>query len=533
MGNNKFTRGLMILTIAALTASNCSQTKSPQNNSLTGSSGSLNGVYNEKFRPQFHFTPALNWMNDPNGMVYHNGEYHLFYQYNPYGDRWGHMSWGHAVSKDLAYWEHLPIALEEENNVMIFSGSAVVDKENTTGFGTPDNPPMVAIYTGHHTDKELQDQRLAYSLDDGRTWTKYENNPVLDINHANFRDPKVLWHEGTGQWVMVVAKTREFIIQFYGSKNLKDWELLSEFGETGAMGGQWECPALFELPIEGSDQTKWVLQVDLNPGGPNGGSGSQYFVGEFNGEKFTQDNTDHDQTKWVDYGMDYYATHSFENIRTKDDRIIWITWMSNWAYAENVPTSPWRSAMTIPTAIALKKHDGSFHLIRRPVEGLKKLRDKHFNFENVTLDGTYELESVDSKVISGQLLEVIAEFDLESTDSDVFGFRIAVGDSEETVIGYEIDSELLYIDRTNSGIDNFSELFPGIHSARLSPEEKQIKLHFFLDTSSIEVLGNDGIVSITDLIFPTEEGTGFSLFSNGGITTLKKLDVWTLNSIWD
>lgn len=523
----------MIFAVASFVAVNCTQTGSTEKESSVGGSGSLNGVYSEKFRPQFHFTPAKNWMNDPNGMVYHNGEYHLFYQYNPFGDRWGHMSWGHAVSKDLAYWEHLPIALEEENNVMIFSGSAVVDKDNTTGFGTPDNPPMVAIYTGHHTDRELQDQRLAYSIDEGRTWTKYENNPVLDINDPNFRDPKVLWHEGTNQWVMVVAKTREFIIQFYGSKNLKDWEFLSEFGKTGAMGGQWECPALFELPIEGSEETKWVLQVDLNPGGPNGGSGSQYFVGDFDGKTFTQDKTDLGQTKWVDFGMDYYATHSFENIRTEDNRIIWITWMSNWAYAENVPTSPWRSAMTIPTAIALKEHNGSYHLVRNPVEGLKKLRDQYFSFKDVLLDGTNGLESIDSNIVSGQLLEVIAEFDLESTDSEEFGFKVAVGDSEETIIGYNIESEFLYIDRTSSGIDDFSDLFSGIHSAKLSPEENKIKLHFFLDTSSIEVLGNDGLVSITDLIFPTEEGTGFSLFTSGGNTKLDKLEIWTLSSIWN
>ena len=247
-------------------------------------------TYTERYRPQYHFTPAVNWMNDPNGMVYYNGEYHLFYQYNPFGDTWGHMSWGHAVSRDLVHWEHLPVALAEEDGVMIFSGSAVVDWNNTSGFGEEGRPPLVAVYTGHHTSGERQDQRIAYSTDSGRTWTKYEGNPVLDRAMKDFRDPKVFWYEPDEKWVMVLARPHEHKVQLYSSPDLKSWTHLSDFGPAGAVNGIWECPDLFELPVDGDPgNTKWVLVVNLNPGGPAGGSAGQYFVGHFDGERFTAD----------------------------------------------------------------------------------------------------------------------------------------------------------------------------------------------------------------------------------------------------
>src|SRR5687767_2065816 len=229
-------------------------------------------LYREPWRPQFHFTAATNWMNDPNGMVFYDGEYHLFYQYNPFGDKWGHMSWGHAVSRDLVRWEHLPIALYEENDVMIFSGSAVVDWKNTTGFGKDDKPPLVAIYTGHYTKKPLQNQHIAYSNDRGRTWTKHAGNPVLDIGDKDFRDPKVMWHEGTKRWVMTVAWPTHRKVRFYASPNLKEWTHLSDFGPAGSTSGIWECPDLFPLG------TKWVLIVNVGSGAPAGGSGCQYFI---------------------------------------------------------------------------------------------------------------------------------------------------------------------------------------------------------------------------------------------------------------
>ena len=243
----------------------------------------------EPFRPQYHFTPEKNWMNDPNGMVFYEGEYHLFYQYNPAGDKWGHMSWGHAVSPDMVHWTHLPLALPEADNVMIFSGSAVVDWKNSSGFGKDGRPPLVAVYTGFRTTDRVQFQCIAYSNDKGRTWTKYSGNPVIDINSMDFRDPKVQWHDATRRWIMTVSLSAEHKVRFYGSDNLKAWTLLSEFGPAGATGGVWECPDLFELPLPGTNDKRWVLVVNMNPGSVAGGSGGQYFIGRFDGTQFVAD----------------------------------------------------------------------------------------------------------------------------------------------------------------------------------------------------------------------------------------------------
>ena len=244
--------------------------------------------YQELYRPQFHFTPAQNWMNDPNGLVYYKGEYHLFYQHNPFGNTWGHMSWGHAVSRDLVHWQHLPVAIPEEGDEAIFSGSAVVDHKNTSGFGTRRNPPMVAIYTSARPDD--QNQSLAYSTDRGRTWTKYAGNPVLDDADREFRDPKVFWYEPEREWRMVAVKALQRKVAIYRSKDLKAWTHLSDFGPANAVGGAWECPDLFPLEVDGKrHKTKWVMLVSLNPGGIAGGSGMQYFVGDFDGTRFTAD----------------------------------------------------------------------------------------------------------------------------------------------------------------------------------------------------------------------------------------------------
>jgi fructan beta-fructosidase len=247
------------------------------------------GYYWEPFRPQFHFTPEKNWMNDPNGLVYYEGEYHLFYQYNPFGNTWGHMSWGHAVSPDMVHWKHLPLALSEADGVMCFSGSAVVDWKNSSGFGKGGKPPMVAIYTGMRVADGRQFQCIAYSNDRGRTWTKYANNPVIDIGSDNFRDPKVQWYEPTKSWLMTVSLSAEHKVQFYGSKDLKHWTLLSEFAPAGATGGVWECPDLFQLPVADTKEKRWVLAVNIGSGSVAGGSGGQYFIGQFDGTRFTVD----------------------------------------------------------------------------------------------------------------------------------------------------------------------------------------------------------------------------------------------------
>ncbi|MEP7344519.1 MAG: glycoside hydrolase family 32 protein, partial [Gemmatimonadaceae bacterium] len=323
----------------------------------------------EPFRPQFHFTPERNWMNDPNGMVFYEGEWHLFYQYNPYGNTWGHMSWGHAVSRDLMQWQHLPVALAEEDGIMIFSGSAVVDWKNTSGFGINGKPPIVAVYTGHREGR--QDQRIAFSNDRGRTWTKAPGGPVLDVGMADFRDPKVFWHAPTSRWVMTVALSKEKKLRFYTSPDLKQWKQAGEFGPAGATGGLWECPDLFPLKVEGGG-TKWVLIVNINPGGPVGGSGTQYFVGEFDGARFVSD-ADAKDVRWADYGADFYAGVSWSDVPESDGRRVWLGWMSNWSYAQEVPTSPWRSAMTVPRELTLRRTPDGLRLVQKPVVELESL----------------------------------------------------------------------------------------------------------------------------------------------------------------
>ena len=303
----------------------------------------------EPLRPQFHFSPEINWMNDPNGLVYHDGEYHLFHQYNPGGNSWGHMSWGHAVGNDLIHWKHLPLAIPEQDGVMAFSGCCVVDHDNTSGFGTDDSPPLVAIYTGHGHGKQVQ--CLAYSNDRGRTWKQYENNPVLDLEEPDFRDPKVFWHDATKRWIMLVSLAKEKVIVFYGSQDLKQWTELSRFGPAGVRNKpNWECPDLFELSVEGEPGKRlWVLEADMGSGSIAGGSGGEYFVGEFDGTRFRATQS----AQWVDYGRDFYAPVSWSNIPEDDGRRIWIGWMNNWETCL-IPTFPWRSCMSIPRSLSLR-----------------------------------------------------------------------------------------------------------------------------------------------------------------------------------
>ncbi|HXY40334.1 MAG TPA: glycoside hydrolase family 32 protein, partial [Vicinamibacteria bacterium] len=333
--------------------------------------------YREPFRPQFHFTPERNWTNDPNGLVFFEGEYHLFYQKNPFGDRWGHMSWGHAVSRDLVHWQHLPVAITEEGGVMAFSGSAVVDWRNTSGLGQGRQPPLVAVYTGHHAEKPLQDQRLAFSNDRGRTWTRYARNPVLDIGETNFRDPKVFWHAPSGRWVMAVAWPKQRKVRFYASPDLESWSHLSDFGPAGATAGDWECPDLFPLAVEASPgERRWVLIVNLNPGGPAGGSGTQYFVGDFDGRRFVADATPSREGAplWLDHGPDFYATVTWSDVPERDGRRLALGWMSNWQYAAEAPTSPWRGAMTVPRELVLRRTPEGLRVAQRPVRELASLR---------------------------------------------------------------------------------------------------------------------------------------------------------------
>jgi Beta-fructosidases (levanase/invertase) len=878
-------------------------------------------TYQEQFRPQFHYTPAKNWMNDPNGLVSYKGTHHMFYQYNPFGDKWDFtISWGHAISRDMVHWEELPVAIPATDTLSIFSGSAVVDEKNSSGFGTTGKPPLVAIYTvfyrtdgidptdGSVIPQGTQAQAIAFSTDEGLTWTPYENNPVINpnkdpsLNPREFRDPKVFWYQPTKQWIMAIALSAQHMVRFYSSTDLKNWTKLSDFGPANAVGGVWEVPDLFELPVDttprdnmsdqlasqadqkasnkgGNDkrkQHKWVLVVNLNPGSIAGGSGAQYFLGNFDGKTFTAENiidptlpptgnafqnfetgntfadlgwtptedfvdkgpvagslpgqgpvtgflgsklvntffngdssvgtiasptftvtekyinvlvgggrhphdpntsdepqppgvllfsgadleppvpgtttyeelgwtatggligetvstgaiggqqpvsgfegvglintftngndaaqgalespeftitqdyinfligggnhpypgnndatavllvvngevvnsatglenealhwvawnvsqyigqqaririvdqnsggwghinadqflaadspavlrstettvnlvvdgaivrsatgenSEHlrwvawnvaefagkeahieivdknnagfghilvddiyfspeskDVANWIDYGRDFYAVVSWNNL--PDNKRRWIAWMNNWDYAGSIPTFPWRSAMTIPRDVSLETRDGKVQLIQTPIPELRKLR-RGFGFDRKGLKG-YSFDQnrliseatsalgLDSVGARGKALEIIAEFEIGTASE--FGLKVRVGEGEETLIGYNAVAGELFVDRTKSGQVDFSPLFPSRETAPLAANNGRVKLHMFVDWSSVEVFADDGRISITDQIFPKPSSDGLALFSNGGMARLISLHIWQLQSIWD
>ncbi len=479
---------------------------------------------NEPYRPQFHVSPLENWVNDPNGLVYYDGEYHLFFQHNPNDTVWGPMHWGHAVSRDLVNWTHLLIALTPDEIGTIFSGSAVIDWHNTAGFG---KEAMVAIFT-HDTGNNRQMQSIAYSTDNGRTWTKFEGNPVLEPpnNIRNFRDPKVIWYQpenGDGYWVMAV--TGGNIVLFYTSPDLKHWESSGGFGLThGATCGVWETPDLFKLEVDGGPETRWVLAVAIGGCAPAGGSGMQYFVGDFDGRTFINDN-DKEQILWADFGADFYAPQSWSD--APDGRKTWIAWMNNWTYAQDIPTSTWRGAFTIPRDLALKTTPEGIRLAQTPVPELEMLRGEHWSWEGVGITAV----SPQLANISGSLFEINVEFPVSPNMKAVrFGFRLRTGDDEQTTIGYATKEQKLFIDRTQSGLNDFSDAFSGVHVASLPSIDGVVRLHIFVDRSSVEMFANDGLVTITDQIFPTGDGLQIELFSDGGDTAVNKLDIYQLNN---
>jgi fructan beta-fructosidase len=497
----------------------------------TGRNDFATKPYNETYRPQFHFTPAKNWMNDPNGPIYYEAEYHLFYQYNPFGTEWGHMSWGHAVSADLVHWKALPVALSEENGVMIFSGSTVVDWHNSSGFcrGTGTEVPscLVAIYTGH--SEKLQTQNLAYSNDKGRTWTNYERNPVIDLHLSAFRDPKVFWHEGSRKWIMVTVLASQHKVRLFGSVDLKHWTALSDFGPAGATGGAWECPDLFLLPVDGdASQARWVLSINVNPGGVAGGSGNQYFIGSFDGTAFTSE-LPAGQILWADYGADFYASTSFSDIPKSDGRHIWLGWLNNWKYAARVPTDPWRGAQSIPRELKLKRFADGIKLMQEPVTEFRILRKQHTKMENRSIEAANKF--LKAKEVRGETLEIVAE--ISPGGASEFGLRVRKGDGEETVIGVDTKKLTLFVDRTRSGNVSFDEHFPSRATGPLTLSAgKSVRLHIVADRSSVEVFGNDGETVISETIFPKRSSDQIELYSRDGQARVLKLDVWKMKSIY-
>lgn len=441
----------------------------------------------EKFRPEIHFSPEKHWINDPNGLVFYKGEYHLFYQYHPQSTVWGPMHWGHAISKDLVTWEEKPIALYPDELGAIFSGSAVVDWNNTSGLQTGEEKVLVAIFTHHGEDNEKQS--IAYSNDCGRTWVKYSGNPVI-VNPGlkDFRDPKVFWHEGTSQWIMSLACGDH--IRFYGSPNLLEWEHLSSFGETyGTHGGVWECPDLLHLQVEGEEEKKWVLIVSLNPGGPNGGSAIQYFTGEFDGRTFVTDQKESD-VKWADWGRDFYAAVTWSGV----EEPTWVGWMSNWQYANQTPTDEFRGAMSIPRTLSLIKREAEYFLIQRPIE-LKE--------ENVLERANECLEEIKVDVPSGAY---IFEMNLENAPS----FTIELGGLK---LAFDKRAKEFRIDRTNSGFIDFSEHFASVD---VMPLEKVEDMTIIADRTSIEVFINGGSAVMTETFYPVNAISEMTIRSGTG-----------------
>ena len=650
--------------------------------------------YQEPHRPQFHFSPEKMWMNDPNGLVFYEGEYHLFYQYYPDSTVWGPMHWGHAVSTDLLHWEHLPIALYPDSLGYIFSGSAVVDWNNSSGFGKDSTPPLVAIFTYHNMPAEkagkidFQYQAIAYSNDKGRTWTKYSGNPVVpNPGLRDFRDPKVFWHEPSHSWIMAVAAWDH--LEIYASPNLKNWQKLSEFGKNwGTHAGVWECPDLFPATVEGTGKTKWVLIQNINPGAYQGGSGTQYFVGNFDGKAFTVDpafakdlgvepayvpngeifadfedgtfngwtsegsawgaapvdivaevpgalghkllrsnhggdaatgtlkspeftiahdyinflvgggndklrllvqlivdgkalratsgthretllwnwwdvsqlkgktahielvdnssggwghlNVDHflfadekahsetEKAVWLDYGRDNYAGVTWSD--APDGRRIFIGWMSNWDYGQQVPTHPWRSAMTIPRELSLKQTDEGLRLFQHPLPEMKNLRTKTVNLSPGKISGEVKLEQLD---FPASQMELVLEFDLNGATAREFGVKVSNSRGEYYLAGVNTEKQLLFSDRTHSGKTDFSPLFANRrHTAPLPPEKGKILLHLFLDRASCEIFLNDGERVMTEIFFPNEDYTTVSLFAEGGSISLLDGAAHRLEGIW-
>ena len=467
----------------------------------------------EKFRPTYHFSPLYGWMNDPNGMVYKDGEYHLFYQYNPYGSQWGNLSWGHAITKDLVNWQHLPVAIAPDALGTIFSGSAVVDYENTAGFGAG---AIVAVYT-QSSDRQVQS--IAYSTDNGRTFTKYENNPVLTSEARDFRDPKVFWHNDTQRWIMVLAVGQE--MQIFSSPNLKDWTFQSNFGEgQGAHGGVWECPDLFELPVEGTNEKKWVLLCNLNPGGQFGGSATQYFVGTFDGKKFVCDNQP-EATKWMDWGKDHYATVTWSD--APDNRRIAIAWMSNWQYANDVPTSQYRSPNSVPRDLSLFAVDGGIYLKSAPSPELLKLRDisKKRSFK---VNGTRTVK----EMIPGNEGTYEIELTIKNPHADVIGFRLYNDKGEEVDMQYDMKENRFSMDRRKSGDVGFNENFPMLTWTAIESGKNELKLRLFVDKSSVEAFGDDGRFAMTNQVFPSEPYSHIDFYSKGGAYKVDSFVVYRL-----
>lgn len=476
----------------------------------------------EKYRPAFHHTPRYGWMNDPNGMFYKDGRWHLYYQYNPYGSKWQNMTWGHSVSDDLVNWEHLPEAIRPNGLGSVFSGSCAVDHDNTAGFGSD---AVIALYTSAGTS---QMQSLASSTDGGLTFNIYPSNPVLTLE-SEARDPKVFWNDSTKEWNMILAHALDHEMLIFSSPDMKSWALQSSFGKgLGAQGGVWECPDLFELPVAGTDEKKWVLLCNINPDGPFGGSGTQYFVGDFDGKTFKAD-TDaagNVSTKWLDYGKDHYATVTWSD--APDGRRVALGWMSNWQYAADVPTMQFRSANTLPREMGLfRAPDGEVYASSAPSPELEALRGKLAAKVKKTTVGR-KARSFALPSENGGICEIL--MDIEASKAKTVNIVFSNSQGEKVVMQYDPAAATLSFDRTQSGITDFSEGFPAVTVTPTHEASGRIALRIFVDRSSMEVFGNDGEFVMTNLVFPRTPYTALSVSTEGGNAKVENLIIYSLKS---
>ena len=476
----------------------------------------------EQYRPIFHFSPTENWMNDPNGLVYHKGEFHLFYQYNPQGKHWGNICWGHAVSTNLIYWNKLPVAIHEDkkNDLMIFSGSCVVDKHNVSGLGDK-NEIIVAFYTQSKKDISKQSQSIAFSNDMGRTWEKFKSNPILESSHKAFRDPKVFWHKETSRWIMVVALSDIRHLQFYHSVDLINWKFESEYNNNTKTEGLWECPDIFQLPVKNKpDKKKWVLLLS-GMHTYKGFSGMHYMIGDFDGKKFK----DEQEINRLDYGKDFYAGYTWNNMPEGDERRILIGWASNWNYGSMFPTHPWRGVLSIPRELYLKEQNEKHIICQKPVIEYKKLRREYFCVENIEIDT--KSNRLFNNRFYGKSVELILDVDLKNAEK--FGVKVLKDENEETVIEYSQKTSHISIDRRKSGNIGFHNDFPSKEMAKVNLIGKQLKLHIIIDISIIEIFVNDGEVVFTERIFPSKKNRGqIQFYTHLRPATINRLELWKL-----
>lgn len=480
-------------------------------------SDSFDMTNKEMFRPVYHHTPVYGWMNDPNGMFYKDGVYHLYFQWNPYGSVWANMHWGHSTSTDLMHWNFEGSAIVPDAWGAIFSGSCVVDHNNTAGFG---KDAVIAFYTSAKASPwgDVQSQSMAYSLDNGKTFVKYEGNPILTSSEKDFRDPKVFWYAPGKHWVMMLAVGQH--MEIYSSVNLKEWKKESEFGAMqGAHGGVWECPDLVEIPVEGTREKKWVLICNLNPGGPFGGSAAQYFVGSFDGKKFVNESPT--QTKWMDWGKDNYATVTWNN--APDGRCIALGWMSNWQYANNVPTRQYRSANTLARDLTLYREGQELYLKSTPSSEVKKARGKKVSIPSFRVSEKHEMVNLFEDNQGAYEVEIL----IQNAGASKIAFCLLNDKGEKVSMYYDLNRKQFVMDRSESGTVDFSKDFPAVTVAPANVD-KELTLRLFVDRSSIEAFGEDGKFVMTNLVFPSQPYVKMCFEADKNGYAVKTLNVYKL-----